>query len=213
MFLKEEEEEKGEMRRKIKWRCFSANQGARKEQKKYKLKTSVEVWGVTFKEKESGRHRLTRGSEKTAQGGRCGRSGTRPLRLEQQVQSENATQKPLCTGPNWSRGFRARPFTAPSWHWAVRAAPHLPAALASSCSITAPLHSPSANMVSWELPDAPMSPPRPRCCSSLLGRKVFFGDCWTASKIQLNNPARKAVFSPIFQTRKLRLDEFSRPSC
>lgn len=76
------------------------------------------------------------------------------------------------------------------------------------------LHSQSANVVSWELPDTPMSPPRPLCCSSsLLRRKVFFGDCWTASKIQLNNSARKAVFPPIFQRRKLRLDAFSRPSC
>lgn len=82
-----------------------------------------------------------------------------------------------------------------------------------SCSLGTilPYHSftslQGANVVSWELPDTPVSPP-----NSLLGRRAFFEDCWTASKIQLNDPARKAVFSPTFQARKLRLDEFSRPA-
>lgn len=69
---------------------------------------------MTFQETESGRHRQTRGSEKTGQSGRCGRAGTRPLRLEQLVQGENETRKAaVCAlDGNEAGGLRGEaPFT------------------------------------------------------------------------------------------------------
>ena len=80
-------------------------QQVRKEQKdfgKEKKKSNTLQWkyeGVTWKEKENGKHRLTGGSEKTARGGECGRAGPRPLRLERQVQGENETQRHEGMGP------------------------------------------------------------------------------------------------------------------
>lgn len=56
-------------------------QQVRKEQKDFgkgKKKSNTLQWkyeGVTWKEKENGKHRLTRGSEKTAQGGERGWAG------------------------------------------------------------------------------------------------------------------------------------------
>lgn len=68
---------------------------------------------MTLKKKENGRHRLTRGSEKTGQGGRCGRAATRPLRLEKLVQVK-MNQKSCCAlNQNEAGGFRGEtPFTA-----------------------------------------------------------------------------------------------------
>lgn len=76
---------------------------------------------MTWKEKENGKHRLTGGSEKTAQGGECGRAGPRPLRLERQVQAENETQRHEGMGPvkPGASGTRA-PSRQPSLCWAAK---------------------------------------------------------------------------------------------
>lgn len=118
MFLKdEEEEEKGKKKEKslfIVLRHLSADRKKRrsrkiltKKKKKKKIRNQPQ-WkyeGVTFKKKENGRHRLTRGSEKTGQCGRWGRAGPRPLRLEKLVQVKMKQERLLCLEPKRSWGF------------------------------------------------------------------------------------------------------------
>lgn len=114
---------------------------------------------MTFQEKESGRHRQTRGSEKTGQSGRCGRAGTRPLRLEQLVQGENETRKAAVHWTEMKLGASGvRPLSQqPSWCWAVKArtTPELEGTSEPFCSISAPRQSQGANSAWWELPESP----------------------------------------------------------
>lgn len=116
MFLKdEEEEEKGKKKEKslfIVLRHLSADRKKRRSRKiltkKKKIRNQPQ-WkyeGVTFKKKENGRHRLTRGSEKTGQCGRWGRAGPRPLRLEKLVQVKMKQERLLCLEPKRSWGLR-----------------------------------------------------------------------------------------------------------
>lgn len=76
------------------------------KKKKIRNQPQWKYEGVTFKKKENGRHRLTRGSEKTGQCGRWGRAGPRPLRLEKLVQVKMKQERLLCLEPKRSWGLR-----------------------------------------------------------------------------------------------------------
>lgn len=103
-----------------------------------------------------------------------------------------------------ARGLGARPFAAPSWHWAVRAsaAPHLPAALAPPCSITAPLYSQGTNVVSWELPDTPMSPPRPSLLQQPAGKKGVFWRLLECFQNSIKQPCQEGRIFPYFSDKE-----------
>ena len=77
---------------------------------------------MTLKEKENGKHRLTRGSEKTAHSGMCGRAGPGPLGPERLGQGENEIQRHCGIGPMKLGASGARPLSwEPSWCWAAKA--------------------------------------------------------------------------------------------
>lgn len=174
----------------------------------------MKVW--LLRKKENGRHRLTRGGEKMGQGGRCGRAGARPLRLEQLVQGENETQG---AAVHWAKmklgapGARP-PSQQPSWCWAVKAcaAPELFDSLS-----TILLHHCSTSISGRQLglvgaPTPPISPRGPARAAACWG-EGHFGGRWVVSKSQWKNSVKKAVFPPILQIRKLRPGEFLRPWC
>lgn len=170
-----------------------------KKKKKIRNQPQWKYEGVTFKKKENGRHRLTRGSEKTGQCGRWGRAGPRPLRLEKLVQVKMKQERLLCLEPKRSWGLRGRDPSrscrpgARLWKQALLL--NFEAASAPFRSIPAPLQSQGANLVSWGSQTSAVSPPG--CCRSLLGRRALWGllDIFRNS---IKQPCEEKPCFPIF---------------